>query len=201
MQTNPKRKMSLPKRLLLAGALVAIAVALAYFDTSGEGGSGLSDAYDYEVERLARFDPAMLLYCEPGAPIPTGLERSRAIAIDSEDRLYVAGDKVVRVFTPGGGLERVIALSEEPRCLTVTPQGSVYVGLKDHVEVFDAGGQRTATWDSLGEEAVLTSIAVYRGNVFVADAGHRVVLRFDTEGTLIDHIGEKDEDQIGRAHV
>jgi hypothetical protein len=77
----------------------------------------------------------------------------------------------------------------------VTEDGTLYVGLKDHVEVFDRAGQRTATWDSLGEEAVLTSIAVYRNDVFVADAGHRVVLRYDLEGTLIDHIGEKDPEK------
>lgn len=195
MQTNPQKKMSLTIRILIAAAIVVIGVALAFFETSGEGGSGLSEAYDYNVEELARFDPNMILYEEPGPPMPTGLNRSRAIAIDTENTIYVAGDQVVRVFSPGGGLERVIGLSAEPRCLTVTPEGTVYVGFADHVEVFDAGGQRTATWESLGYDAVLTSIAVYKDNVYVADAGRRIVLRYDKEGTLIDRIGEKDPDR------
>jgi hypothetical protein len=79
--------------------------------------------------------------------------------------------------------------------VTVTDDGAIYLGLRDHVEVLDGQGKRLASWDPLGEEAVLTSIAKYKGHVFVADAGHRVVLHYDLEGNLIDHIGEKDPDR------
>ena len=67
--------------------------------------------------------------------------------------------------------------------------------MEDHVEVYDADGSRLASWEPLGDETVLTSIAEHDGNVFVADAGHRIVLHYDTSGTLIGHIGEKDPDR------
>ena len=47
----------------------------------------------------------------------------------------------------------------------------------------------------MGEDAVLTSIAVSKSDVFVADAGNRVVLRYDTAGKLIKSIGRKDENR------
>ena len=89
----------------------------------------------------------------------------------------------------------MIDLSGEPRCLTIAEDGRIYVGVGDHVEVLDAEGQRVASWDPLGDEAVLTSIARYKDDVFVADAGHRIVLHYDTAGTLVGHIGEKNPDK------
>jgi hypothetical protein len=52
-----------------------------------------------------------------------------------------------------------------------------------------------ATWESLGEDAVLTSIAVSRNDVFVADSGDRIVVHYDAAGKLLNYIGEKDVDR------
>jgi hypothetical protein len=185
---------------LVVGALIAVAiaggiVAVMLLDTTGAGGSGLSRAYEYDAVSLARFDPNLLMYEEEVPAFPSGFQRSRAIALDKGGRIYVAGDQGLRVFDRRGNLERATEFSAEPWCLTVTDDGAIYLGLKDHVDVLDGQGKRLASWDPLGEEAVLTSIAKYKDHVFVADAGHRVVLHYDLEGNLIDHIGEKDPDR------
>jgi hypothetical protein len=99
------------------------------------------------------------------------------------------------VLTGKGVLERVIPLSGEPRCVTVPPDGRIYVGLRNHVEVFDEAGQRLAAWEPLGDRSFLSSIAVSKDDVFVADAGKAVVLHYDKTGKLIDLIGEKDSDR------
>ena len=62
---------------IIVGALIAVAVAVAIgslvlVDTTGEKGSGLSDAYDLDATKLAKFDPNLVLYEEKGTPIPTG---------------------------------------------------------------------------------------------------------------------------------
>lgn len=184
----------------IVAVLVAAAIALAVFaiwrfDATGEKGSGLSDAYAYDLQKLARIDPNLVLYAESGSPVSTGLKQSRAIALDSAGRAYVAGDKAIRVFNNAGAVERTIDLSGEPRCLAVYEDGTLYVGLADHVEVLNVEGKSVAAWEALGDEAVLTSIARYRDSVFVADAGHRIVLHYDLAGTLVGHIGEKDPDR------
>ena len=55
-------------------------------------------------------------------------------------------------------------------------------------------GTISARWEKLDARAYITSIAVLDEDVFVADAGNRVVLRYDREGALQGRIGEKNED-------
>lgn len=181
--------------MLIIAAIAAAVVAILQLDTTGEKGSGLSEAYAYDLSRLARIDPNLILYIESGQAIHTGLGQSRAIALDLAGRLFVAGDRAIRVFGSDRNLESTIGLSGEPQCLAISEDGTIYVGMKDHVEVVDAQGKAVASWEPLGDETVLTSIAKHGEAVFVADAGHRIVLHYDTAGTLVGHIGEKDPDR------
>ncbi len=180
---------------LVIAAIVVGAVSILRFDATGRLGSGLSAEYTYDLAKLAAVDPSLILYTQIGAPRDTGFRQSRAIAVDVKGRVYVAGDRAVGVFSAAGNPERLIELSGEPRCLTISEDGKIYVGVGDHVEVLTPEGQPAASWNPLGEEAVLTSIAKHEDDVFVADAGHRVVLRYDTAGTLLGHIGEKNPDK------
>ena len=181
--------------VLIAFAVVAAVASLLLVDTTGQKGSGLSDAYKIDAAKLAKFDPNLIAYTEVGTPIPTGLARSRAAALDAEGRFYVAGDEAIRVLSSTGNLERIISLSREPKCVTVTPDGKLYVGLRDRIEVFDRDGQRLASWEPLGAQAFLTSIVVAKDDVLVADAGNKVVWRYDTTGTVLGRIGDKDADR------
>ena len=180
--------------LIAAGVAIAV-IAVLRFDATGKKGSGLSSEYAYDLAKLAMIDPNLIHYTQSGPAVSTGLKQSRAIALDANGRIYVAGDKAIRVFSNAGSFERMFELSGEPRCLTVAQNGGFYVGLADHVEVLNAEGKSVAAWDSLGDEAVLTSIAESKDSVFVADAGHRIVLHYDTAGMLVGHIGEKNPDK------
>jgi hypothetical protein len=187
-------------RHVIVGAVIAAAIvvglaATLLVDVTGRGGSGLSDAYDLDIEALAQFDPNLILYEESGSPIPTGFERSRGLAIDAQGRLYVAGDDAVTVFGSYGTVQRIIGVGPEARCVAVSEEGRIFVGLRDHVEVFDPAGKRLALWESLGDRAVLTSIALSGDNVFVADAGNEVVLRYSSEGEIVARIGRKDPER------
>jgi DNA-binding beta-propeller fold protein YncE len=181
--------------VLVAAALGAAVVAIVQLDTTGKTGSGLSEAYAYNLSQLAKIDPNLILYAESGPAIRTGLVQSRAIALDAAGRIYVAGDKAIHVFGASGNLEKTFSLTGEPQCLHISDDGGMYIGMRDHVEVLDAQGKVIASWEPLGEEAVLTSIARHGDAVFVADAGHRIVLQYDTAGTLVGHVGEKDPDR------
>lgn len=180
--------------LMIAAAVTGV-VAVLRLDTTGETGSGLSNAYTYDLTELAKVDPNLILYAEVGSRLDTGFRRARALVLDANDRMYVAGDRAIRVFSRDGDPQRVIEVAGEPQCLALDGAGKIYAGLQDHVEILNAEGQRLASWEPLGDETVLTSIAVHGDNVFVADAGHRVVLHYDTTGTFIKPIGEKDPER------
>jgi hypothetical protein len=181
----------------LIGVVVVLAIvtaifALARLDVIGRKGSGLSDQFVYDVKDLAKIDPNLILYKETPSPIRTGFTNARGLAVGPQGSIYVAGDKAIRTFSENGQLLAEIELSDVPGCLTVVTDGNIYIGMKDHVEVYGSQRKRLASWQSLGDNAVLTSIAVSKDDVFVADAGNRIVLRYDTTGKLINRIGRKD---------
>jgi len=180
---------------LLIAAVVTGAVSILRLDVTGESGSGLSAEFTYNLSKLAAVDPNLILYAPSGPPVSTGFRQSRAIALDASGRMYVAGDRAIGVFSVAGNPEKLIDLSGEPRCLAVADDSRIYIGVGDRVEVLTAEGQPASSWDPLGEEAVLTGIAKYKDDVFVADAGHRVVLHYNAAGVLVGHIGEKDPDK------
>ena len=181
--------------LLIGLAVVIAVVALVRLDTTGKKGSGLGKEYLYEID--AKIDPNLIIYEEAGSAIRTGLKVLTAIAVGPGGRVYIAGDEVIQIFNEGPNSDFTsfgqIKLLCAPRCLTVADDGKFYIGTKDHVEVYDDQGKQLASWQSLGEKAVLTSIAVSKGDVFVADAGNRIVLHYDTTGKLINRIGGKDK--------
>ena len=178
--------------VLIALAVVVAVVAVLRLDVLGSKGGGLSKEFKYEVDELARIDPNLIIYEESSEPIKTGFANTHAIAVDSNGSVYVAGDKAVRIFAQSGEQLNEIKLDDAPRCLTLTKDGTIYIGMKDHVEIYDAQGQRKASWDSLGKDAILTSIVASEDNVLVADAGNRIVIRYDPDGSIINKIGKRD---------
>lgn len=182
--------------VVIAGALGVAIYCLATMRPTGTRGSGLSADFAYDIEKLAVIDPALIMYAESAEPITTGFEKARAIAVDSAGKIYVAGDKAIKIFDNTGGLSETIAVAGAPRCLAVSADGLIYMGLSDHVEVYNRDTKRTAVWQSPGDSAVLTSIALSKaGDVFVADAGNRIVIRYDQTGAELNRIGKKDAER------
>jgi hypothetical protein len=176
------------------GAAVVVGIfAVAKLDTTGRRGSGLGPEYDYDISQAAKIDPNLIIYRETGTPVSTGFSKSEAIFVDSTGLVYIAGDKAIRVFSQNGSVVKTIDLAGEPGCLTVAEDGKIYVGTMDHIEVYDGQGKLLSAWKDLGEGAVLTSVAISKNDAFVADAGNRVVLHYDVNGTLINRIGQRDD--------
>jgi hypothetical protein len=178
--------------VLITLAVVVAVVAVVRLDVLGNKGGGLGKEFKYDVNELAHIDPNLILYEESAEEIKTGLANTHGIAVDSKGSIYVTGDKAIRIFAQNGEQLGEIILDDASRCLTVTDDGMIYAGLKDHVEVYDAQRQKQSAWESLGQDAILTSVVVSEDNVFVADAGHRIVIRYDTQGNIINKIGRKD---------
>jgi sugar lactone lactonase YvrE len=119
----------------------------------------------------------------------------RRIAIGPDDRVYIAAGNAVSVLDREGTQINDIGLGTEARCVAVAGDGTIYAGVRDHVEVFDSKGKRLATWDSPGKRTWFTGLAVGEKDVFAADAGNRVVLRYDKSGKLAGRIGERNKER------
>jgi hypothetical protein len=184
--------------VVVVGIALVAAFAVFRVDTWGERGSGLSPRFEFDNSDALAVDPDLVSHAET-ARVPVGMQAVQAIAVAADGRFLVAGDRAVQIFQPDGTVSQAIAVSGEPRCLAVAGEdhdfpGRIYVGLTSRVEVFDAAGQSLGIWaEGLDDRSVLTSLAVFEDNVFAADAGNRVVLRWDAAGQLLGKIGQRDE--------
>jgi len=181
--------------VLIASAVVIAVIAVIKLDALGTKGGGLGNDFKDALEKLAWIDPNLILYEESAQPIKTGFAKSHAIAVDSKGSIYVAGDNAVHIFAPNGQRTAEIALSATPTSLAPADDGKIYIALKDHLEVYSLAGNPLAKWERPDPNAYLTAIAVSKDDVFVADAGNSVVIRYDTSGTPVNLIGEKDPDR------
>ena len=185
-------------KLIIVIIVVAIGVgiiALVGIDITGQKGSGLGSQFEYDLSQLREIDPSLYICREEAEIINTGMTVPRSIGVGKEGKIYVAGDKAVFIFDSGGEKISQIELNESVYCLGITDEGSLYLGMKNYVQVYDAEGTFKGQWDKLGAKAKFTSIAVSEEDVFVADAGNRVVLRYDRGGQLLNRIGKKDADR------
>jgi hypothetical protein len=150
--------------------------------------------FAYDVERLRKTDPKLIHYEQVGR-FPSPKPDPRRIAIGREDRVYIAAGNYVSVLDGEGTRISEIDLGTAARCVAVAGDGTIYAGVRDHVEVFDRKGKRLATWESPGKRTWLTGLAVGENDVFAADAGNRVVLRYDKSGKLAGRIGERNKER------
>ena len=198
-QKRPRRALIRP---VVIGVLVVAAVAVAgiavlRMDPWGEDGGGLSERFEFTADAYQRADPALIKFQEQGS-FPTGLNAVRGLATGPDDRVYVAGESTVLVFGSDGKRQAEIPVKAEPTCLAVggaehVHPGRLYVGAGNRIYLFDSQ-TAVGTWtDGFNDKSVITSLAVAEDAVYAADAGNRVVLRFDPDGKLLGRIGEPDE--------
>ncbi|MCP4708125.1 MAG: hypothetical protein GY869_05845, partial [Planctomycetes bacterium] len=180
--------------IVITVAIVIGLLALLTTDRTAQKGSGLGEEYTYDLTRFKDVDPALILYEESAPFFKTGLSKSTGVAVGPEDKIYIAGDQQILVLDSAANKISTITLSDQPQCLTVVPDGTIYVGMIDHVVLYDNEGKQSSSWEPAGERTIFTSIAVRGNNVFAADAGNRMVLRYDKTGKLLNRIGKKDLD-------
>jgi len=175
--------------LVIAGAVGAAVWAILQIEHTGEEHRGVGRDLLYNQSEIRKVDPSLIRYRQT-ARWPTLFKAARGLAVGPQDRVYVVGDAGVRVFEPDGRLALEFETGGEPGCLAVAADGTVFVGLVDHLEVYDAAGKRSAAWPSPGVGTLLRSVAVLDDRVFAADAGNRVVLCYDRAGSLVRRIGK-----------
>lgn len=182
------------KRNLFIGiglALLAVALVFMLKDLFFSEKSSSENPYEYNLEKIRKGDSLTTAYKEIKR-FKSNLEEIHGIALDQEDRIYVSGKKGIEIYDNAGILQKTIPLDATCYCIAIAATGDIFVGVEDHVEVYSLQGALEAKWKKVSSESVLTSIALSKNDVFVADAGEKVVFRYDYKGNLIQKIGEKD---------
>jgi len=144
------------------------------------------------AEAYRKVDPELVTYHQE-REIDTGLRDPRGLALAPAGTLYVAGDQAIRVFGRDGEPQQGIALGEAPNCLAVDGAGTIFVGYRGHVRVHEPSGAVEAEWAVTGKHPYVTCVTPSGDDVWVANAGDRVVLRYSRSGQLLGRLGERDD--------
>jgi len=161
---------------------------------AGSSKAPLGAEFTYDVARFQKSDPALLRYGEL-TRFPSGLERARALAAATDGAIFVGGLGGIRKFSPEGEPGLRIPLDAQVYSVALRPSGEILVGHPGKISVFDPAGAEVAVWSDFAKGMLPTSIAFAGEQVFVADAGNRVVLKLDAAGKKLGVIGARDPDR------
>ncbi len=150
--------------------------------------------FAYDIARLEKTDPKLVGYRQLKRFSGRDPE-PRRLAVSADGRLFIAGRKGVTILSPDGEVAAEISLSEPARCVAIAPDGTLYAAVRSHVEVFDGHGRSLKIWETPGPKAWLTGLTLGENDLFAADSGNRVVLRYDRSGKLMARIGQKNKDR------
>ena len=178
---------------LLAGIAVAI-ILISVLQFSGllqtSGMKDKKNPFEYNLEELKKVDSKLLLWKEL-KPIKIPLKKLSGICVDNNDNIYVAGDMSVLIYNSLGKNISKINLSGKARCISISPDNELFLGMEDHVEIYSTTGEKNSQWSQIDTNSVITSIAISDNFVYVADAGNRVVWQYNHNGKMISRIGDK----------
>ncbi len=139
--------------------------------------------YQYDISKYKEV-PEELIKWQEVKSFDLPQKRAEVIAAVGEQILVGIGDEI-KVYNDAGEEQQSIKLPAAATALAAYPDGTIYVGIGSHVEIYNTAGEQTATWVSLGEKALISSIARFDDSVYVADYGNRRVWRYSNDGALL----------------
>lgn len=190
------KRRSLTIIVLLILALI-VAVILVDFLGNRPDRRG-SNPYALEVEQYKDVDPELISH-EEARNLGLGQLHAAALVAHS-GKLYLAGDSTLAVISTGGELLERFGIFPGPATLLVE-EGRAYVGYKTFVAVYSLDGALQGKWEDLGERAVITGLAAKEDRIYVADAGNRKVMIFQTGGSLLGEFEGKAESEAGHGFI
>jgi hypothetical protein len=151
----------------------------------------LGREFTYDVARFQTSDPTLLRFVET-ARFPVTLERARNIAAGPDGAIWVAGTGGIRKYSANGEPALSIPLDEPVHSLALRASGEILAGQAGKISVFRPDGGLLTVWNDLPSGLLPTSIALAGEQMFIADAGNRIVLKLDAAGKQSGLIGGRD---------
>jgi len=181
------------QRLIIITALILLIAGIGYLVVDlFYSESGASDnPFDLGLNELRKSDTSLIEYREI-KHFPAGLSEIYGIAADTDNRIYVAGANGVEIYSHDGEKISELPFPDTAYCIAVAPNGNLLLGMIDHIEIMNPEGEIINRWKPESDASVLTSIATNGTDIFVADAGKKIVYHYDRDGTLLNLIGKKD---------
>lgn len=167
------------------------AIYFGYRVISDSSDNNPENPFEYNIDHYKKSDSSLHHYIEAGQ-IKLADNLWQGIAVDATGQIFVTGTEKFLIFDKeynpvsyniaGTGL-----------CIAVDERGKSFIGMGDHIDVYDSSGKLQYQIKLEGNQPITTSLSLSKEYLFVADAGGHIVWQLDKKGTIIQRIGEKDK--------
>jgi hypothetical protein len=184
--------------IIMVILLAAVIVAVFVFDIrSSRTGSRKGNKYQLNINEYSKVDPALIAYKEV-RDYNIGSDSLNAIALDHQ-KIYLAEGSSIRILELNGEQLLKFGLPYEAACVDITSDGKILTGFRDRIGLFRDTGEKIWIADMINERAYITAVASKGNLIFAADAGNRVVQRFDISGKFLGNFEGKtrEDDSTG----
>lgn len=178
---------------LIVLAVVIIGVIAGDY-LSGRPDKSAPNPFAYDLNDFKNV-PEELIHFKESKNFKLGFEVPASLTIE-DDKLYVSGDNKLQIIGISGKLQFELNLPGKPQTVEVSKE-IIYVSVDNQIFVYNKNGDLLKEWEPLGENSLITAIAAFENNVFVADAGKRKVIRYSLQGEILAEFdGKADEGVI-----
>lgn len=189
-----KRGLTIVILVILA---VIIGVILVDFMSNRPDRRG-NNPWALDVDQYRQVDPSLISHRET-RNFSLGLLSPTAIWYYN-GKLYVTGAESLAIISREGSVEGAFKILPHSTSVVVT-EGFILIADSTHVVKYDHEGAQLQEWADMGERARITSMAVKGERVYVADAGNRRVVIFNTDGVLTGEFEGKAETEAGHGFI
>jgi sugar lactone lactonase YvrE len=177
-----------------ASLLIVVIIAILVFDLFSKKENTGKNIYEYQLDKYKQIDSNALCYKEIQKLKPsTGA--IHCISVDSKDNIYItSGNKVLKYNSKGDSIYS-FNTSDTALCMVIMKNGDILIGMKNYIEHYNPKGKLLKSWDKKNKAAYFTSVACDDSSVYVADAGNKIVHRYNLNGELLGEIGKKDKEK------
>ncbi|HAQ21058.1 MAG TPA: hypothetical protein DCR40_17775 [Prolixibacteraceae bacterium] len=177
--------------IVLIVLAVAIVIVIGKDFIGKKAGKNIENPFEYNMDEFRKVDSTQILYAET-FHFPLKIHDWAGITV-SDSMIIVASANHLLKFDYSGKQIFGKQLIDTATCITIDENRQIWIGMSHYVVMYDINGTLVKRWNSFGDRALFTSLAVSGENVFVADAGNRIVYHCNTNGQIIRRIGEKNE--------
>lgn len=179
--------------ILFLLALVVIIVAVVVVDFISNRPEKLPEnPFDYNIDEYKQVDPSLIQYKET-RNIRLNFSEPHGIAYE-KGNLYVLGDQYLQVIKANGFLVFEQSLDDTPTCITLDST-RIFIAFTNYIASYKKNGELISKWEPLGEKSVITSLGIWKDELFVADAGRRRICRFTLDGQKVGEFDGKHKDE------
>lgn len=192
---NLKRRNFLKVGLQAVGVLSIASVGGYFLTKKPDYKTSKSNPYDVGIDSIGTISPDKFIPVTKNK-LPISLKDARALAIDSEDNIYISGDNKIVVLDKNGTEIRRFKTAVTATALAISSENLLFAAFENRISVYSLNGKIQSEWPVIEPKSYITSLAISDKSLFAADAEQEVVHEFSIDGKIIKKIGSSDKKDI-----